>query len=128
MTFTRTLTVPVLTLVFGAVVFTSVHATGSERHHYAPIQRGVKINKPELSPVEQKIQAMRNLIAALRKAKTNHERNGLLNSQAANLDELEAMLQVKNVPMQRLTVLERRVDELQAIVERLQLDRGTTNR
>ena len=85
------------------MVFTGAHATGSERHHYAPIQRGVKINKPELSPVEQKIQAMRNLIAALRKAKTNHERNGLLNSQAANLEHRFELVQV-DTPQARLEI------------------------
>ena len=98
-------------------------ATGSELHYFAPHQSGVKINKPEMTPVEEKIAALNNLIRALRVAKTARERNSLLNEQQRTLEELSAMIpksdKAPNQENDRVERLERRVDKLQWVVEQM---------
>lgn len=129
---TNLLSASAMILVLSAAPFMPAEATGDERHHYAPIQSRVKINKPVLSPVEEKIEAIRNEINALRRAKTARERNQFLNSQAANLDALEAMLMgrsnitANNATDHRIMQLERRVNKMQMMIEQMQKQLAAT--
>lgn len=119
---TNILTLSALALTLTAAPFSSAEATGDERHHYAPIQSGVKINQPVLSPLEEKITEIRNGINSLRNAKTSRERNKLLNEQAASLDALEVMLKGNSgndTTTARITQLERRVEQLHAMIKQL---------
>ena len=121
-----------LALALSLTPFTSANATGDERHHYAPQQSGVPVNKPVLTPVEQKFADLRNTIEALRRAKTSSERNKLLNSQAASLDALQGLLAGNSAPapapaaapqndmtQQRLDRLEYSVQQIQRALDQM---------
>jgi|GEM_PF-2751780 len=95
-----------LAIVLSGFSLSTALATGSENYHRAPIPAGTVINTPTLSPVDQKIAAIRNEIRALRAAKTARERNTLLDRQAQNLDALDLFLHNKELSAPRLEALE----------------------
>ncbi len=111
----------VLAIILTGLSSSSALATGSESYHRAPIPAGTVINTPILSPVEQKIAAIRNEIKSLRAAKTARERNALLDRQAQNLDALELLLKGESpaATAPRLNTIEHRLERLETLVDQL---------